>query len=190
MLPASCPYVQDVQRQREQTVQKTRKHSEFDLTEEPKAKRPRWLQKHWQKMQELEVDPKNLHKVDAASRTFSSQRAVHAVEVYESGGHKGTLSVSQQINRMTVKGQNVPCITPGAQLWNMEKKRLLTGLEKMLFQGYPVHRLKLRQMKEKELHSLGGNGMNIRSVAAAFAVAFSVLDVSAFYKAAMDKAKQ
>lgn len=34
MLPASCPYVQDVQRQREQTVQKTRKHSEFDLTEE------------------------------------------------------------------------------------------------------------------------------------------------------------
>ncbi len=50
-----------------------------------------------------------------------------------SANYKGTLNVSQQIDRMANQSTNfVPCITPAAALFNMEKQRLLTGRDMIL----------------------------------------------------------
>ena len=41
-------------------------------------------------------------------------------------------------------------MTPKALIWHMTKKRALNGVEKLIFQGFPVDKLKLTHMDEKE----------------------------------------
>ena len=51
-----------------------------------------------------------------------------AIDVFTTTNHEGMINISQQIDRMsTSNGQLAPCVTPGAELWSMRRKRLLSG---------------------------------------------------------------
>lgn len=51
-----------------------------------------------------------------------------ALDIYTSAKHKGTLNVSQQVDRMAHSDlDRVQCITPKAVLWHMPSKRPLSG---------------------------------------------------------------
>lgn len=63
---------------------------------------------------------------------------------------EGTLNMSQQIDRMGTNQECSPCITPKAQLFNFVKKRPFTGVDKLVFQGFPVGNLKLTHLTEEE----------------------------------------
>lgn len=102
------------------------------------------------------VNPLELQRCQPARLYFKSQRPLHvpgqmfyfqpgspagidddllakyivteAIDVYTTTEHKGMLNVSQNIDRMTSSREHVvPCITPSAQLWSMQKSRLVTG---------------------------------------------------------------
>lgn len=53
---------------------------------------------------------------------------VEAIDVFTTAGWRGTLNVSQNIDRMANGSEEcVPCVTPSAVLWNMKAQRALTG---------------------------------------------------------------
>ena len=54
--------------------------------------------------------------------------ACEALDIYTTAKHRGTLNISQQIDRMTHgDDERVQCITPSAILWHMPSKRPLSG---------------------------------------------------------------
>lgn len=63
-------------------------------------------------------------------------------------GFTGTLNMSQQIDRMGVSDTRAPCVTPKAFLWNFTEKRPFTGIDKLIFQCFPVQDLQLTSLTE------------------------------------------
>ena len=43
----------------------------------------------------------------------------------------------------------MPCVTPNALLWSTQRGRPLSGVEKLMFQDFPVGKLKLSHLTEK-----------------------------------------
>ena len=56
--------------------------------------------------------------------------------------------MSQQIDRMGVSELRAPCVTPKAFLWNFAEKRPFTGIDKLIFQCFPVDDMKLTCLSE------------------------------------------
>jgi len=57
-------------------------------------------------------------------------KQAEAIDVFKTLKHRGTINVSQQIERMATARENIiPCITPAADLWSMQDERLMTGDE-------------------------------------------------------------
>ena len=77
-----------------------------------------------------------------------SATAPKATDIMVTHGFTGTLNMSQQINRMGVSELRAPCVTPKAFLWNFAEKRPFTGIDKLIFQCFPVDDMKLTCLEE------------------------------------------
>ncbi len=78
----------------------------------------------------------------------SSATAPKATDIMVTHGFTGTLNMSQQIDRMGVSELRAPCVTPKAFLWNFCEKRPFTGIDKLMFQCFPVDNMKLTCLDE------------------------------------------
>ena len=100
-----------------------------------------------------------------------------------------------------VTGSVTKSSLPLAGVWNP------AGAEKLMLQGFPIHTLKLKHLSNKaswliwfymvlwcmffgrgptateEIHSLAGNAFHVKSIAAAYACAFSVCNLTKFNQA-------
>lgn len=72
---------------------------------------------------------------------LSLQYPFEALDIHLTAGFKGTLNTSQQVDRMGTNPFLSPCVTPNAQLFNMEELRPLTPGDKFILQGFPLHRM-------------------------------------------------
>lgn len=86
-----------------------------------------------------------LHHLQHFSTTWSDPKAA---DVMVTHGFTGTLNMSQQIDRMGVSDTRAPCVTPKAFLWNFTEKRPFTGIDKLIFQSFPVQDLHLTSLTE------------------------------------------
>lgn len=98
-----------------------------------------------------------------ARKYFATQRMQHvmtpgfnngsicseAADIYNTAEFGGTADFSQQLDRMGSSEYFTPCVTPGGVLVNFTKKRPVTGIEKFMLQGFPVHLLHLQKLSER-----------------------------------------
>ena len=74
------------------------------------------------------------------------------------GVETGVVDVSQSASFATPNTRGpVPCVTPGAKFWDADRERLLTGVEKAVFQGI-IHKRDVYEQFDKDFwHDLAGN---------------------------------
>jgi site-specific DNA-cytosine methylase len=83
------------------------------------------------------------------------------------------VDVSQSAGRMPVaSGEGpLPTMTPGARVVLVKARRLLSGADKVSLAAFPMRELQLpATLTERDLHTLGGNTMHVKCVAAALLV--------------------
>ncbi|CAE7566651.1 unnamed protein product [Symbiodinium natans] len=90
------------------------------------------------------------------------------------------IDVSQSIQRSKISfGGYIPCITPGACIYSVAANRVISSVEVMLLQGFPLHELEERvPVSCSALKKLAGNSMHVEAVGAASLVALSLLCVA------------
>lgn len=79
----------------------------------------------------VEVDPCNLKPLREAFKYNLSQRAQHALDIFNTSGNfkNHVINTSQHIDRMTPgQGGKMPCVTPHGECWSMPLRRYITGL--------------------------------------------------------------
>lgn len=95
-----------------------------------------------------------------------SPRAAHIVAIHRAlcaskGKPLEVVNVSQSVHRAGVATKLVmPCITPNGAFWVERASRLLSPVEKCLFQGLPMHQLDIGGLSSCQIESLAGNGMH------------------------------
>ena len=62
----------------------------------------------------------------------------------------GTLNMNRTVKRAGDDHELVPVISPGSQLFSFhpDQRRPYTGLDKMVFQSFPVEKMNFSQMSE------------------------------------------
>jgi site-specific DNA-cytosine methylase len=92
------------------------------------------------------------------------------------------LEMSQSESRSPWMVGMTPCILPGQRIWLLSRRRLLLGVETMILQGFPFHRLmdaiKSLNMSNRCLNDLGGNAFNGGVFVSILAALFHVVDFS------------
>ena len=83
-------------------------------------------------------------------KPFKCHSVIEAADILATSNFLGTSNVSQQIGRMGNNVTHCPCITPKAALYNFREQRPFTGIDKMVFQAFPVARMKLDHLTEEE----------------------------------------
>lgn len=89
----------------------------------------------------------SMHSPLTSNKEWSAT-APKAADIMVTHGFTGTLNMSQQIDRMGVSELRAPCVTPKAFLWNFAEKRPFTGIDKLIFQCFPVDDMKLTCLSE------------------------------------------
>lgn len=56
----------------------------------------------------------------------------------------------------------LPTITPGSKLAMASSRRVLTGLEKIMLHGFPIHQMQFADASSKQMETMGGNTMHTR----------------------------
>ena len=108
-----------------------------------------------------------MHRPQTAMWVGPQSMPFKALSVFCTSGFRGTLNLSQQINRMSPMEDFSPCVTPNAAIFNMHVGRPFTGrrpgfacifgflpalaggIEKLLFQSFAIEKLKLSHLTEQ-----------------------------------------
>ena len=72
-----------------------------------------------------------------------------AGDILATSNFEGTSNLSQQINRMGNNVHHAPCVTPKAALYNFHENRPFCGIDKLVFQCFPVVDMKLNHLSEE-----------------------------------------
>ena len=96
----------------------------------------------------------------------------------KSSGGQVIADVSQSVERSREHVAGIsPTLTPGGVVVVQAAGRPLAPIEKLLFHGFPVHRMSIpRDTSTQTLGSLGGNTMHLKSVGLAILVGVSLVD--------------
>jgi len=81
------------------------------------------------------------------------------------------IDLSQSIDRASCKGDVTPCICPGSRVWCVKRKRLLSGVESLMLQGFDFEMVARRASalvpfnrkgcsSNSKLKDLAGNAFN------------------------------
>ena len=70
----------------------------------------------------------------------------------------------------------LPTITPGSKLAMASSRRVLTGLEKIMLHGFPIHQMQFADASSKQMETMGGNTMHTHVVGAAILLALGLVD--------------
>jgi site-specific DNA-cytosine methylase len=128
-----------------------------------------WTKTHWDFLRN--------HKLDAAACAAAMPplevglptRARHIVGVWrvllsKRGRQLCMVNVSQSIHRAGGTDRDMmPCVTPNGAIWLEKAGRLMTPIEKWVFQGLPIHRTDVGVLTDRELESMAGNAMHTRA---------------------------
>lgn len=85
--------------------------------------------------------------------------------------------VSQSKARMpTTTDGTLPTLTPNGKVFVVPLGRCVSGVEKLLLHGFPLHRMQLpADLSERNLNLLGGNTMHVKCIAAALLLGCSMV---------------
>ena len=105
-------------------------------------------------------------------------KKVTAAARVKSSGAQVIADVSQSVERSREHMAGIsPTLTPGGVVVVQAAGRPLAPIEKLLFHGFPVHRMSIpRDTSAQTLGSLGGNTMHLKSVGLAILVGVSLVD--------------
>lgn len=131
----------------------------------------KWLQKHWEFMQERNLVPaqvpgtycKVFGKQPPATESLRVQHMLDALAA-QHGSKLSVVNTSQNIDRACNSHRAFfPCVTPGGAYWLTWQHRYALPVEKLLLQNLPLDVMDLGCNTDRELHSLAGNSMHTRA---------------------------
>lgn len=156
------------------STKKLRRQEDFDeatLTKKPRLTalelHGRWLQTHWDFMQENGLQPKDCWA--AMPHQVLSRRGAHIVGIWRTlcrskGLNLSIINVSQSVHRVAgLKGacrDIFPCITPHGQFWVDSINRCMSPAEKLLAMGLPIHKMDVGVLSNCEMEEMAGNAMH------------------------------
>ena len=108
-----------------------------------------------------------------------TSREVDAWQRLSSLGAPLAVDLSQSLGRCCRFDACVPTVTPSARLAVVCNKvrRLVTQEEKLLLQGFPLHRMRFPEgMSSAAIGECAGNAMHVRCIAAAIVIATSLVN--------------
>ncbi len=111
--------------------------------------------------------------------TSPRMRNVWETAAEQNQGSPGlAVDVSQSLHRAPViRDGSCPCVTPRALICVRAVGRVVTLVEKLLLNGFPLDRLCIPvSISDTHLSSLGGNTMHVHCVAAALLIGLALID--------------
>jgi len=131
--------------------------------------------------------PKKVAKIarGISAPTLRTIRPKHVVAIKIAEGEKHGQDVeatnaSQSVSFSSASDGKLPCITPNAMYYLKSLTRTILSEESMVLMGYPLPDLDIGANSERELAHMAGNGMAVRTIAAAMIIALALLDKSKF----------
>jgi hypothetical protein len=90
------------------------------------------------------------------------------------------VNTSQSIDRCSPKAVGLPTLTPGGQFVMVDTARVLTPAECLLLMGFPLKTVDLGANSDREVAHLAGNAMHVKAIAAALAIALTLVNKQKF----------
>jgi hypothetical protein len=121
--------------------------------------------------------PSHHHDADRMKLTSPRQRDAWQTLVNQHPKALGLVAdLSQNLGRMPASTTGVsPTVTPGSVICVRACGRVLSGLEKLLIHGFPVHRMNIpASISDSTLGDLGGNTMHLKCVGLAIMIAIGL----------------
>ena len=137
------------------------------------TKEPQWKRKHAAFAAASKV------RASGVAMSLPSERSRDAWRLLQArhGGKDLVADVSQSVERAAVRTDGcLPTVTPKGTCCVAKLGRSLTGAEKLLVHGFPLHKMVIpRGVTQTDLGNMGGNTMHLKSVGFVMAVGLGLM---------------
>jgi hypothetical protein len=151
-----------------------------------------WRHAHWHFMAKRKVSPAAVAiemthvpkrrglSTPRARHVFAFIKVLNKIRKKKGMPTFQVVNTSQSIDRCSPKAVGLPTLTPGGQFVMVDTARVLTPAECLLLMGFPLKTVDLGANSDREVAHLAGNAMHVKAIAAALAIALTLVNKQKF----------